>query len=464
MHLTQLKLRNFRGFYGNHTIEFAQPGQRPVTLIHGENGAGKTNLLNAIYWCVTGQLTPRLSNPDLLFNKTARDEDRSDECFVDLAFVHDGREYRAIRTVTGAKQSTLSLYRVDEKEHQIVHAEKAILERIVPKALARWFFFDAEAIGELELTGSSELKASLRRILGFELVDGLISDLSECLNKKQRALANLVKSKELEELQTRIDAINHVLPAQQTKLASLKREQETLEKEIGTLDMRLRELPQSRPLHERRTKLDASRKVKHSDLKESKQRFVQFIGETAPALLLSKSSAELDKQLYIKENTGRLPAPYSEQLVEDILRDSACICGRPVATGTVEETKIRGLLRNASTTSFNTRIRAIQFLIKDIQATARENDARKDTFTHAIRKLDEEIASIDQELRDINGQLKSIDEESIQKIEEDLSAAKARARAVSKEHDILEQRIKDNKESILQTQATYVRIPRLLGH
>ena len=32
--------------------------QSAPSLIHGENGAGKTALLNAILWCATGQTTP----------------------------------------------------------------------------------------------------------------------------------------------------------------------------------------------------------------------------------------------------------------------------------------------------------------------------------------------------------------------------------------------------------------------
>jgi DNA sulfur modification protein DndD len=62
MFLQRVLLRNFRGFYGDQTIDFAPLGANSVTVIHGENGAGKTNLLNAIFWCLTGEFTPRLSN------------------------------------------------------------------------------------------------------------------------------------------------------------------------------------------------------------------------------------------------------------------------------------------------------------------------------------------------------------------------------------------------------------------
>ena len=70
MFLLELKVCNFRGFYGTQRLRFAPAGSNGVTVIHGENGAGKTNLLNAIFWCLTGAFTPRLSNPELLVEQS----------------------------------------------------------------------------------------------------------------------------------------------------------------------------------------------------------------------------------------------------------------------------------------------------------------------------------------------------------------------------------------------------------
>ena len=43
-----------------------------------------------------------------------------------------------------------------------------------------------------------------------------------------------------------------------------------------------------------------------------------------------------------------------------------CVCSKPVDHGSCEEDKIRELLKSASTTGFNTRVRSIQYLLKDI--------------------------------------------------------------------------------------------------
>ena len=57
MKLKRLQLKNFRCFYGESDIEFAGDNKKNITVIHGENGAGKTVLLNAFKWVLYEQFT-----------------------------------------------------------------------------------------------------------------------------------------------------------------------------------------------------------------------------------------------------------------------------------------------------------------------------------------------------------------------------------------------------------------------
>lgn len=464
MFLVQLKLCNFRGFYGTQVIDFAPIGTKAVTIIHGENGAGKTNLLNAIFWCLTNAFTPRLSNPELLINKAARTEDKDSECFVDLVFSHEGRDYQAIRTVTGRNDSSLGLYHLKDGVPHPVANQQQFIERIIPKALSRWFFFDAEAIGELELSGSEEFRRSLRRILGFELVDVLLEDLQQCLSKKQRNLANVANSKTLVEIQGKIEGVERVLPAQRAKLVELDKELHELDAKIEHLESQLRALPKSKPLQERRSRLDALRKQRVVTRKELRDQEARFVGESAPAVLAITHAIRFEDQLHIKENTGKLPAPYSEQLVEDILRDAMCVCGRPVAHDSREEEKIRGLLKNASTTGFNARVRSIQYLLKDIRSTHGRYEETLANFKKKIEATDTEIADIDSELKGIREELQLIDEESIRVIEDSRAKANSAFRAQLGQQAVLQNLIAKNEESIVELRRRYDNESQKLGH
>lgn len=69
MILEQAIIHNFRQYYGTFKIVFSRDKQKNITVIHGENGTGKTALLNAFSWCLYGKIT--LPNPDDLINHTA---------------------------------------------------------------------------------------------------------------------------------------------------------------------------------------------------------------------------------------------------------------------------------------------------------------------------------------------------------------------------------------------------------
>ena len=85
MRLLSVVISDFRGFYGVQQVNFAADDQKRVTVLHGENGAGKTNFLNAIHWCITGKFTPRFQDQKLLVNKEAFKEGQR-ECYVEIMF------------------------------------------------------------------------------------------------------------------------------------------------------------------------------------------------------------------------------------------------------------------------------------------------------------------------------------------------------------------------------------------
>ena len=56
MKIEKIEIENFRGWNGPHEIKFSVKKDKPVTLIIAENGTGKSNILEAIMWCLHGKL------------------------------------------------------------------------------------------------------------------------------------------------------------------------------------------------------------------------------------------------------------------------------------------------------------------------------------------------------------------------------------------------------------------------
>lgn len=255
-----------------------------------------------------------------------------------------------------------------------------------------------------------------------------------------------------------------MLPEQRKRLSVLDAKLHELDTKIEHIEAQLRGLPKSKPLQERRTRLEAQRKQRVASLKDVRDQEARYVGESAPAVLAIAQAIRFEDQLHVKENTGKLPALYSEQLVEDILRERMCVCGRPVGMGSCEEDKIRGLMKNASTTGFNARVRSIQYLLKDIRSI---HDRYEDTLANIQKKneeTDSEIADIDSELKDIREQLQQIDEESIRILEDSRASANTRYRELLSQQAVLQNQIAENERKLADFRLRYDNESKKLGH
>ena len=74
MKIEKIELSNFRQFYGTQELTFSSEKNTNVSVIHGENGHGKTAILNAFKWCLFEQTTDDFKQPKELLNYQAKEE------------------------------------------------------------------------------------------------------------------------------------------------------------------------------------------------------------------------------------------------------------------------------------------------------------------------------------------------------------------------------------------------------
>jgi DNA sulfur modification protein DndD len=411
MRLLSLEVADFRAFYGVQRIEFAAEDDKRVTVFHGENGAGKTNLLNAVHWCMTGQFTPRFQERRLLVNKEAFRVGRR-ECHVELVFQDElengGLQYRVRRSATNETQTGFEVYQIDRGNSRPIPNGESLLRMLLPPGLISWFFFDAEAIGSLELSGSPDFKRDLRKTLGFDLVDTLLQDLEAVQSKRRKEIANQTNDKELTGLQNEMDGIERVLPGQQESAVVLESRLKQIEANYEEVRAKLGKLPQAEPIERQRRETERKMLRLEQERKELDAKVAQLIGQAAPALLLQPLTAALEGRLEQEEVRGKLPAPYSDQLVRDIETSQVCICGRPVVEGSAEAHKIHELLRFASTGALNQRLSEVRYLIRDIERQSASFPLDIARTRNRIVEVDQELARLEQEYKDLTKQLNDI--------------------------------------------------------
>jgi DNA sulfur modification protein DndD len=217
--IRSVTLKNFRTFYGEKKpIELSIDPKKPVTVIHGKNGRGKTSLINSIHWCIYAteknddkQQTKSISEGLVhTYAIDSLDVGQEDEMFVriDMVDQNDDIVSEIERKITFKKISndtteswndvvmakipnsieaeTSTIYRwknEDTGEMMSVTSDNEIAERlemIFPKVLSSYVLFDAELLREFEKNNTDALiKKGIESITGLPLIDGAIKNLSK---------------------------------------------------------------------------------------------------------------------------------------------------------------------------------------------------------------------------------------------------------------------------------------------
>ena len=118
MFINEIKMNNFMRFKGNVTVKL----NKGITVIFGDNGAGKTSIIDAIFFALYGK-TYRTNGTSASGFLSIKDlinrQEKSAE--VELLFTIDGKKYKIIRKIS---KSGSSLSYLNEGNEQIAEGKK----------------------------------------------------------------------------------------------------------------------------------------------------------------------------------------------------------------------------------------------------------------------------------------------------------------------------------------------------
>lgn len=187
MIIRRLILHNFGVYAGDNQFIFEK--NKPIVLIGGMNGRGKTTFLEAVLVALYGANSFAFieskykSYPQYLrsfVNKSAADQ----KCSVELEFeVFDGttEQYlvkRKWRSITKKTEETISVYKDGSFNEFLTNNWPLFIENILPSALSSFFFFDGEKIAEMAVDNTNnQLKNAIRAMLGITVLDILGNDV-----------------------------------------------------------------------------------------------------------------------------------------------------------------------------------------------------------------------------------------------------------------------------------------------
>jgi DNA sulfur modification protein DndD len=234
MLFSELILENFGSYLGKNTINLlpdTSEESRPIILIGGMNGGGKTTIMDAMRLALYGtraQCSTRgnLSYADFLDQCVSRHTPLGGKARIELAFqVAEDGDLQDIRIVRYWERNpkdgkdTLGILVNDWADKTLLNTWDEYIENILPLGISNLFLFDGEQVKELaeQETPPIGVFDAIQSLLGLELAERLAADLDVLVTRKRKDVAT---DKQLEA----IDKIESKLEEEQSELVAVAEE------------------------------------------------------------------------------------------------------------------------------------------------------------------------------------------------------------------------------------------------
>ena len=454
MKLISIRLCNFRQFYGKTPEIILASGERNTTIIHGNNGAGKTTILNAFTWVLYEKFSAAFSSEEQLVNKRAITEAQhqdSLECWVEVGFEHNNKRYqakrlcRAYKTLTGVElgKSELYLQIAGDDGRWLLPEQSAedIIGRILPVSLHQYFFFDGERIEQIVRSEQKlEIAEATKTLLGVEVLTRSIKHLKEAKKTLETELATIgdLETKKILREQEKLEKESERLLNGQIETAQELEHQYELKK---ILSNRLLELSGAEELQRLREELEAREKLLREQLKQAKDALRRAISSRGYGVFLSEATAEFRAVVDELREKGELPVGIKRQFVSDLLNDKRCICGAELIEGTHPHHQVSAWMDKAGIVDVEETAIRMSTQVDEIEKKVPEFWEEVDRQQDNVAKGRTELSSIETQLDDIKKKLRSFPNEDISQLQKRLDETEEKIRELTLEQGATSQKI-----------------------
>jgi DNA sulfur modification protein DndD len=456
MKLTSIKLCNFRSFYGTSPeINLAVGDKRNTTIIHGNNGSGKTSLLNAFTWVLYEKFSAAFASAEQLVNKRAIAEAQKGqpvECWVEIGWEHEGKRYRVKRSCrvykndsdfeAGKTELWMWIGEDDGQWYFPPQHPEEIINQILPASLHQYFFFDGERIEEIVRSDKkAEIAEATKIFLGVEVINRSIRHLGEAKKSLENELKTIgnAETKQLLKKQQNLENASEHISNRQIEIEQELQNQHILKKETSN---RLLELVQVKELQEKWQKLEAQKVENQETFKKNKEALKKLISSRAYTVFLSQTTAQFRQIIDDLQQRGELTSGISREFVNELLKSQRCICGADLSPGNYHHVNVQTWLDKAGSSAVEeTAIRmGVQVDEIDQQAVAFWEEADREQAR--IKQLRETISQVEAELDNIQDKLRK-------DANEEISSLQKRSDEISSKIDELNREQGANQQQIL---------------
>jgi|GEM_PF-5214465 len=461
-------------------IKFNINEDKGLHIFVGKMGTGKSNLLNAINWCLYGD-EPIIEGKDQLINKSDMSTDEqprlntekykclkpgNTEIVSVKIYIVDGNstiifqreeKYRLVneKTVNVSEDNFEVTIIEPDTQPQIFeeYTANAYVEKFVPQEIRDYFFFDGEKLDRYFKETSGHMnKHAIETISQIEILEKSKETLDDIFSEYRR-----LTTKNIPELKK----ITEDLEAVEDKIKKLEEEKVLLDSQKGTAkdteshyDRLLRGVPDVKKLSEEQSRKEEKKGKLKEKRNEKEKVYKDLLRKYSVLIPIDPAIQFVLDYISSNQSIGKFPPTNDERLIEEIIHKKECICGRTVDS---EEIKILEKLKEKISLP-------AKIVAEILEESGKLKNLKKEivNFPDVMKRnyedidgLDSEIDSIQNEIDEIGRKIKGYDQEQIGKYYENRGLAREtidrnnnRLGQISSELDKLKRESKDLTEKL----------------
>lgn len=221
MRINRLTLHNYGIYAGESSLDFTS--KKPVILIGGMNGRGKTTLLEAVLFALYGRRSFAVSESGLSYPQYLKERINSkngnEMAMVSLEFVVQSEladtTYCVIREWSSkTERPSVKTTVFKEGRHDPMLSENwdYFIEDMLSCVIAPFFFFDGEKVSKLASSDDDTyMTEAIKSLLGINIIDTAINDVQRIVTAKQKNIANSFAISVIEEFDSELKTIDRAL-------------------------------------------------------------------------------------------------------------------------------------------------------------------------------------------------------------------------------------------------------------
>ena len=450
MKISKVVYNNYRQFK-NQTLNLEVCQNHDIHIVIGTNGAGKTNLLNGINWCLYNE-EPHLGSESKalpIVNLMTLDETcigsncpvsveiwcDTDNGIVTFKRIASYRKCEENNKVFALSNEFSVVTQIENQGTKFYEGEDALkrLNNFVPLSIREYFFFDGERLDEyfVKETGS-KIKDSIYEISQIKL-------LSNVKNK----LTNIIKDLLRDETRNKPDIDNkrgeyedagELVISHTQRLSEIKEQINKSRQIISEANEYLRGMPDIEELEIEREQIIEKLQVTRNRLSTKKDDYFNFIKESKIKINTFRGSIFTLEFINELHNEGKLPPNIDRNFLIDIKNSDLCdICGNELTIAS--KRRIDELISMLGLPS------SVSHELMEIRPQLNRINKEICDFTNSLRRLSSEVETIELERDDY--------QRSIEQINQRLEGFKDREKIISK-HKEREQHNKILEENLRQ--------------